>query len=134
MRINDDTGTNSQFNPKIALDSTSGNIAIAWYDARNDAGDNGRGDTNGRPNDDIMIYSAVSTDGGVTFSPNQRLSAGASNDNDAGSGVDYGDYSGFAFHHGRMHFSAADNSNSTGDNPDGTLSHFDLLVAPLTVR
>jgi hypothetical protein len=134
VRVNDDTGTNSQFNPKIQLDSTTGNIAVAWYDARNDLGDNGRADTNGRPNDDIMIYSSVSKDGGLTFEPNQRLSAGASNDNDAQSGVDYGDYSGFAFHAGRMFFSAADNSNSAGVNPDGTLSHFDLYVAPLTVR
>ena len=134
MRVNDDTGTNSQFNPKIQLDSTTGNIAIAWYDARNDAGDNGRGDTNGRPNDDINIYSAVTKDGGLTFQRNKLLSLGTSNDNDAGSGVDYGDYSGFAFHHGSMFFSAADNSNSTGDNPDGTLSHFDLYVAPVTVR
>lgn len=134
VRLNDDSATNSQFNPKIQLDTTTGNIAIAWYDARNDLGDSGRGDTNGRPNDDIMIYTTVSRDGGLTFQRNKRLSAGASNDDDANSGVDYGDYSGFAFHQGRMYFSAADNSNSTGDNPDGTLKNFDLYVAPLTVR
>jgi hypothetical protein len=134
VRLNDDSATNSQFNPKIQLDSTTGNIAIAWYDARNDLGDNGRGDTNGRPNDDITIYTTVSKDGAATFQRNKRLSVGASNDDDANSGVDYGDYSGFAFHRGSMCFSAADNSNSTGDNPDGTLSHFDLYVAPLTVR
>ncbi len=134
VRVNDDTGTNSQFNPKIQLDPTTGNIAIAWYDARNDLGDNGRGDTNGRPNDDIMIYTSVSKDGGVTFQRNKQLSMGTSNDDKAQSGVDYGDYSGFAFYRGTMFFSAADNSNSTGDNPDGTLSHFDLVVAPLTVR
>jgi hypothetical protein len=134
VRVNDDSGTNSQFNPKIALDSTTGNIAIAWYDARNDLGDSGRGDTNGRPNDDIFIYSTVSEDGGLTFQRNKRLSAGASNDDDANNGVDYGDYSGFAFHRGGMYFSAADNSNSTGDNPDGTLNKFDLYVAPLNVR
>ena len=134
VRVNDDTGTNSQFNPKIGLDATTGNIAIAWYDARNDLGDNGRGDTNGRPNDDVMIFSTVSTDGGATFQPNKRLSLAASNDNDALSVVDYGDYSGFAFHRGNMFFSAADNSNSTGDNPDGTLKTFDLYVAPVSVR
>jgi hypothetical protein len=134
MRVNDDTGTNSQFNPKIALDPTTGNIALAWYDARNDLGNHGHGDTNGIPNDDIMIYSTVSKDGGVTFSKNQRLSRGASNAVDARSGVDYGDYSGFAFFNNVMYFSAADNSNSTGDNPDGTLHTFDLYVAPLTSR
>jgi hypothetical protein len=81
-----------------------------------------------------MIYSTMSTDGGQTFSPNQRLSMAASNDNKANSGVDYGDYSGFAFYSGGMFFSAADNSNSTGDNPDGTLSHLDVYVAPVRVR
>ena len=134
VRVNDDTGTSSQFNPKIQFDPVSGNIAIAWYDARNDLGDHGRGDTNGKVNDDVMIYSTVSRDDGATFRANQRISMGVSNDNGAQSGVDYGDYSGFAFYNGRMYFSAADNSNSTGTNPDGSLSHFDLLVAPLTVR
>jgi hypothetical protein len=133
-RVNDDIGTSSQFNPKIQIDNTTGNIAIAWYDCRNDKGDHGRGDTNGRPNDDTMIYLATSKDGGVTFSPSTRVSAGTSNDDAAASGVDYGDYSGFAFYNGLMYFSAADNSNSTGDNPDGTLSHFDLYVAPLKAR
>ncbi len=134
VRVNDDVGTTSQFNPRISLDSTTGNIAIAWYDCRNDRGDHGFGDTNGRPNDDTMVYTTVSKDGGATFSRNRRLSAAASDDNDAGSGVDYGDYSGFAFYNGRLYFSAADNSNSTGDNPDGTLHEFDLYVAPTGAR
>ncbi len=132
VRVNDDVGTNSQFNPKISLDPTTGKIAIAWYDARNDAGDNGAGDNNGVPNDDILIYSTVSRDGGVTFEHNIRLSLAPSNDNGARSGVDYGDYSGFAFYGGRLYFSAADNSNATGDNPDGTLKMFDLVIAPVT--
>ena len=134
MRVNDDIGTTSQFNPKIALDATTGKVAVAWYDCRNDKGDHGRGDTNGVPNDDVMIYSAVSKNGGDSFQPNRRLSVGTSNDNDAKNGVDYGDYSGFAFFNGMMYFSAADNSNATGNNPDGTLSHFDLYVAPLAVQ
>jgi hypothetical protein len=134
VRVNDDVGTSSQFNPKIQLDPTTGNIAIAWYDCRNDLGDHSRGDTNGVPNDDAMIYATVSRDGGNTFQRNRRLSSAASNDNDAGSGVDYGDYSGFAFYGGKLYFSAADNSNSTGDNPDGTLRTFDLYVAPVTIR
>ena len=134
VRVNDDSGTSSQFNPKIQVDSATGNVAIAWYNARNDLGDHGRGDTNGRVNDDVMIYSTVSRNGGGSFRANQRISTGVSNDNGAQSGVDYGDYSGFAFFDGRMYFSAADNSNSTGTNPDGSLSHFDLFVAPLTVR
>lgn len=133
-RVNDDTGTTSQFNPKIQIDSTTGKVGIAWYDARNDAGDQGRGDTNGVPNDDIMIYGTVSRDGGATFQHNVRLSLAASNDNGARSGVDYGDYSGFAYFNGRFYFSAANNSNATGTNPDGTLKAFDLVIAPAAVR
>ncbi len=133
-RVNDDAGTNSQFNPKISLDPTTGKIGLAWYDARNDFGDHGPGDTNGVPNDDIMIYATVSRDGGVTFEHNVRLSLAASNDNDARSGVDYGDYSGFAYYGGRFYFSAADNSNATGTNPDGTLKTFDLVIAPVNIK
>ena len=96
VRVNDDTGTNSQFNPKIQLDSTTGNIAIAWYDARNDLGNNARGDTNGRPNDDIMIYTSVSKDGGLTFQRNKQLSLEPQTTG-SNSGFYYGDYSGFAF-------------------------------------
>ena len=134
VRVNDDVGTSSQFNPKIQLDPTTGNIGIGWYDARNDLGDHGFGDTNGKPNDDVMIYVTVSRNGGSTFQRNRRLSAGASDDNAARSGVDYGDYSGFAFYNGKLYFAAADNSNSTGDNPDGTLKTFDLYVAPVGVH
>ena len=35
-RLNDDTGSNSQFNHKIAIDLKTGNISVAWYYARND--------------------------------------------------------------------------------------------------
>ncbi|MGH8093992.1 MAG: sialidase family protein [Chthoniobacterales bacterium] len=134
VRVNDDIGTTSQFNPKVAIDATTGKVSVAWYDCRNDKGDHGPGDTNGIPNDDVMIYYTVTRDGGNTFEPNRRLSVGTSNASDARSGVDYGDYSGFAYYNGTIYFSAADNSNATGNNPDGTLSHFDLYVAPLKVR
>jgi len=134
VRVNDDTTTTSQFNPRISLDPTSGNIAVAWYDARNDKGDHGPGDTNGAPNDDTTVYATISRDGGATFLPNRRISAGASNDNRAQSGVDYGDYSGFNYYGDHFYFAAADNSNSTGDNPDGKLSTFDVYVAPVKAQ
>jgi hypothetical protein len=134
VRVNDDKTTTSQFNPKVSLDPTTGNVAVAWYDARNDKGDHGLGDTNGIPNDDTVVYATVSKDGGSTFLPNHRISAGVSNYLPANSGVDYGDYSGFNFYGGNFYFAAADNSNSTGDNPDGKLSTFDIYVAPVKVN
>jgi hypothetical protein len=134
IRVNDDATTNSQFNPRMALDQTTGTIAIGFYDARNDKGDLGKGDTDGHPNSDAMTYATVSTDGGLTVRPNFRLSKGVSNDDDANNGVDYGDYEGLAFHAGTFYYSWADNSNSTGDNPDGTLGTFDLYTARVRVR
>ncbi len=53
--------------------------------------------------------------------------------NGARSDVDYGDYSGFAYFGGRFYFSAANDSNATGTNPDGTLKAFDLVSAPAAV-
>lgn len=134
VRVNDDATTRSQFNPRIALDATTGLVAVAWYDARNDRGDHGPGDTNGVANDDIAIYASLTRDGGDTFLPNRRLSAGVSNDDQANNGVDYGDYEGLAFYGGRLYFGWADNSNSTGDNPDGKLNTLDVYSAPVNVH
>src|SRR6266571_3643010 len=36
VRVNDDHTTNTQFLPKISLDPSSGDLAVIWYDARND--------------------------------------------------------------------------------------------------
>src|SRR5712691_3655563 len=83
VRVNDDTTTNSQFLPKISLDPTTGNLAVVWYDSRNDLGTGGAGDTNGVPNDDAQFWGAFSTDGGQTFTKNVQISAGTSNSHDS---------------------------------------------------
>ena len=129
VRINDDTTTNSQFLPKISLDQTTGNLAAVWYDARNDLGAGGPGDTDGVPNDDAQFWGAFSLDGGQTFTKNIQISAGTSNSHDSGNNIDYGDYSGLSFDAGIAHPAWADNSNSTGDNPDGTLHQLDIYTA-----
>ena len=36
MRINDDATANSQFLPRIAIDNSTGNLGVSWYDSRND--------------------------------------------------------------------------------------------------
>jgi dipeptidyl aminopeptidase/acylaminoacyl peptidase len=82
VRVNDDTGTNSQFLPRIALDQTQGTIAVSWHDCRNDLGDHHLGDTNGIPNDDAQFFAALSFDG-VTFRKNIQVAAGTSNAADA---------------------------------------------------
>jgi hypothetical protein len=133
VRVNDDTTSNSQFLPKIALDPTSGTIAAVWYDSRVDLGTGGAGDTDGVPNDDAQFWGAFSTDGGRTFTPNIQISAGTSNSHDSGNGIDYGDYSGLSFYGGVAHPAWSDNSNSTGNNPDGALHQLDIYTAAVKV-
>jgi hypothetical protein len=133
VRVNDDHTSNSQFNPAIALDQTTGNVGISWYDARNDAGTGGSGDTDGIPNTDAQFWGTYSTDGGASFVPNFRISAGTSNAVAAQTSFDYGDYTHAAFQSGAFYGVWSDNSNSTGDNPDGTLHQFDLYAAKVMI-
>jgi len=133
VRLNDDATTNSQFNPAIALDQTTGNVAVSWYDARNDLGTGGSGDTDGVPNTEVQIWATDSTDGGATFVPNFRVSQGTSNATDAQSFFDFGDYTHAAFQSGSFYPAWSDNSNSTGDNPDGTLHQLDLYTARVAI-
>ncbi len=132
-RVNDDNTVNSQFLPKISLDETTGNIAVTWYDARNDLGQGGPGDTDGIPNTDAQYWGTFSTDGGQTFWPNFQISAGTSNSHDSGNHIDYGDYSGLSFYGGVAWPAWSDNSNSTGNNPDGALSKLDIFTAPISI-
>ena len=109
LRVNDDAGTNSQFFSKIALDPTTGNIAVSWYDCRNSASNNR-----------VELWSAISIDGGQSFLPNVKVSAGSTSGVGLGGGNELGDYIGLDFYGNVAYPSWADNSNSTGDNPDGT--------------
>jgi hypothetical protein len=133
VRLNDDHGTNSQVNPAIAVDQASGDVAVSWYDARNDLGSGGLGDTDGVPNDDVQIWATYSTDGGVTIAPNFQVSQGTSNANGAESSFDYGDYTHAAFQSHRFYPAWSDNSDSTGDNPDGTHHQLDLYTASIPI-
>ncbi|MGE5227483.1 MAG: sialidase family protein [Planctomycetaceae bacterium] len=119
----------SQFLPKIALDPTTGDVAVSFHDASLDTGGGPPYDTDGEVNTDATYAIAFSADGGATWSTPLMVSQGASNAADARNQVDYGDYSGLAFYDGVAHPAWADNSNSTGDNPDGTLSKFDVYTA-----
>jgi hypothetical protein len=133
VRLNDDHTGNSQFMQAIALDQTSGAVAVSWYDARSDLGRGGSGDTNGIANDDTQIWATSSTDGGTSFAPNFRVSRGTSNATAANSFFDYGDYTHAAFQSGNFYPAWSDNSNSAGGNPDGTLHQLDLYAAKLSI-
>jgi hypothetical protein len=121
LRVNDDAGTNSQFFSKIAIDPTTGNVGVVWYDARNSA-------TNNR----VELWGSVSSDGGASFAPNVKISTGSTSGVGLGSGNELGDYLGLDYYGGVMYPVWADDSNSTGDNPNGT-SNLDYYGAAVTV-
>lgn len=120
VRVNDDTTANSQFNPAIAVDQTTGNVAITWYDARNSASNN-----------TVQIFGGVSDDGGLSFGADFQISAGTTSCLVGGS-FNCGDYDKMTFDQGRFWRTWADSSNSTGDNPNGT-GALDIYTAAVTV-
>jgi hypothetical protein len=125
LRVNDDPLGNgkSQFLPKIALDQASGMVAVSFYDCRNSVSNNM-----------AEVWASVSIDGGQSFLPNVKVSAGASSSlGSAVNSFNFGDYSGLTFYGGSFYPCWADNSNSTGDNPSGTFNNFDLYTARVTV-
>ncbi len=141
VRVNDDATANSQFFPKIAIDPTTGNVGIVWYDCRNDTGIVGHGSLDAVPNNDVQFYGAVGSPSpsGVDFSPNVQIQAGVSTAStaaasQANSTNDFGDYTGLAFLNGEMAPVWADNSNSTGDNPDGSGTAMDLYTSHVPVQ
>ena len=64
LRVNDDATSNDQFFPAVAVNG-QGVIEVIWYDRRRD------------PNNLLLdIYSAKSTNDGVSFHANQRVNYG----------------------------------------------------------
>lgn len=87
VEVNDDTAAGSQFLPAMSVDPVDGSLNVCWYDCRNDPA-----------NVKADVYYARSTDGGVTFEPNVRVTSVAS---DESQGVadplnQFGDYLGIA--------------------------------------
>lgn len=80
--VNDDARRAYQFHPAIST-SADGTVAVSFYDTRNDPAD--------RKADQ---YVAFSTDGGLTWSSNVRVSAASSDESGPGDPNDYGDYQG----------------------------------------
>lgn len=123
VQVNDDTTTNSQFLPAIAVDQTNGDVAVTWYDARNSIG-----------NSTVQLFGTVSQDGGLSFEPNVQISAGTTDATVPAAGTfNLGDYDKMDFRGGFFYRTWADNSNSTGNNPDGALNGLDIYTAKVTV-
>jgi hypothetical protein len=118
----------SQFLPRLAVDPATGHLVVGWHDARLDVGA-GAFDTDGRADTDAMYALSFSADGADTWTAPQMVSEGASNAAASGNGIEFGDYTGLGFAFGVAHPAWADNSNSTGDNPDGLLHGLDIYSA-----
>ncbi len=74
VKVNDDGLANrSQFHSFLQVDQSTGDVVVAWHDARADAG-----------NDAIEIYAARSTDCGLSFETNVAVSAPSGEFNNAG--------------------------------------------------
>jgi hypothetical protein len=132
IRVNNDAGANSQMMPKIAVDQSSGTVGVVWYDARNDTGGGPNAtDLDGTANNDVTLFASWSTDGGATWAPNVAVADAPTSGYVSNGNQEMGDYIGLAFHGGIMYPSWADNSNSTGDNPDGTRVNLDVYVAAI---
>jgi hypothetical protein len=116
--VNDDGTYFDHFLPDLAVDQTSGNVALCWYDCRHDSGDTY-----------TQCFAAISRTGGDVFSPNFQICPGPSNANTGGNPLGYGDYTGLAYYKGFLRFVWADNSNSTGDNSSGTMDIYSCTLA-----
>ncbi len=129
VQVNATNATATHFDPRIALDQTSGKVAASWYDCRDD------------PNNvKTKFYAAVSSDGGLHWSSNIALEPGqscATNDpvvvlcpppHYSAQYVDYYDYTGLAYYGGYFYSAWADNSNNPPYNKDGT-NGMDILVS-----
>ncbi|HEU0010578.1 MAG TPA: sialidase family protein [Verrucomicrobiae bacterium] len=133
VRINDDDTIRSQFLPRMAVDPTSGLLAASWYDCRNDDGLGGAGNRLPGANNDAQFYASVSFDGGEHWAPNVRVSPGTSTESASPNPKDFADYTALTFYNGTFHPVWADNSNSTGDNPDGA-TRMEIYTARVTVN
>jgi hypothetical protein len=133
--VTDDPSGRPKWFPRIAVDQTNGDVAIDWYDARNDNGDHGPGDLDGVPGDEGEEFMTFSYDGGVTFEPNIQISQHASsvivNPNVPGAANDYGDYQGLDFYAGIARPAWADNSQDLTANLDKPHS-FDIATAAIS--
>jgi len=176
-RVNDNTNRNSHFLPRVAVDQSTGILAMSWYDCRLDLGQiiitnfvptniittnittnsdsttstnfstnmmtnvvittnlNGTVDT--RSNDDAELYATLSLDGGASIQSNMPITGDTTNGYEAALAVsptDFGNYTGLVFCQGVFYPVWADNSGSSGLNPDGANKNFDIMVAPTVLK
>ena len=80
------------------------------------------------PSSSAVLYPLGRLRPGLGFSPNFQLNPGQSDNTYSASLIYYGHYQGLAYQGGYLRAVWADNSNSTGANPDGTHKEFDIYT------
>jgi len=112
--VNDDPAgvRKDQFNQWLSVDPTNGSVNLSWNDARNDPADV-----------KTDIFSSQSTNGGLSFAPNVKVTTAMSDESAANpfadAGNQYGDYEGIVAFGGSIH-------------PIWTDGRFDGTVDPAT--
>jgi len=128
VRVNDDpTGVRKdQFNQWLSVDPTTGSVNLSWNDARND------------PNDTKTdIYFAQSTNGGLSFAANLKVTTAMSDESaanpNADAGNQYGDYEGIVAFGGSIHPIWTDGRfDGTVDPATGQLLNEEIFTAAIS--
>jgi hypothetical protein len=120
----------AQFMQAIAVDQASGNVAVGWYDGRNDTNNVTSHNTK------VQYYAAVSRDRGISFGQPFQVTSGQSDSslldwnglpsNQIG---DFLDYTAVAYEGGVLYAAWADNANSPVPNFYNGHSYLDIYVA-----
>jgi hypothetical protein len=140
VEVNDfDNGLASHFLPNIVVDQATGIVAAEWWDTRNDLGQGLPNDVDGIVNDDAELYISASFNGGVSWAPNVKVTPITSHFNGATPApgtrpLGPGDYQkSNAFFNGVFYPVWCDNSNSTGNNPNGQFEETNLYTAQVLI-
>ena len=129
VRLNDDATLTDQFYPTLAVDANSA-LAASWYDRRLDPANNLSFDR----------FVTSSTDGGLSWTPNERLSDVSSpvaqtNPNFDGLAQCYhGDYDQMAVQNGLAHVIWADDRRSTESGPNPDIYYDQIALNPALGR
>lgn len=113
IRLNDDATNNDQWDPFIAV-GRNGEIVVAWYDRRNDPA-----------NFQFDVYMTTSTNGGVNFSANTRVTDQPSTV--VVNNCYMGDYNQMSVDGSAFYFAWGDNRNG---NPDVYFDQHPLSFPP----
>ncbi len=128
VRVNDDPAgvRKDQFNQWLSVDPTSGSVNLSWNDARNDPADT-----------KTDIYLGRSTNGGLSFAPNVKVTTATSDESaanpNANASDQYGDYEGIVAYAGSIHPIWTDGRlDGTIDPATGQLFGEEVFTAAIT--